>query len=127
MVQVGINGNPATTKSYQEKRLIDEETKVSNKRGMITFAHAGKNTRSTQIFINLVNNAYLDDQGFAPFAEVIQGMDHIDALYMDYGEGGNGSGKDGKGPNQGRIVREGNAYLNQLFPKLSYIISAEVI
>lgn len=99
----------------------------SNRRGTITFATSGKNTRSSQIFFNLVDNGFLDKEGFAPFAEVVSGMQHIDALYNGYGEGGRGDGKDGKGPNQGRVVREGNEYLDKLFPKLSYIVTAAVV
>lgn len=79
------------------------------------------------MFINLVNNAYLDSQGFAPIGRIVQGLEFIDSIYSGYGEGGTGSGTDGKGPSQGRIGREGNQYLDQVFPKLSYIINAKVI
>ena len=79
------------------------------------------------MFINLVNNAYLDPQGFAPIGRIVQGLEYIDSIYSGYGEGGRGDGTDGKGPAQGRIGREGNKYLDEVFPKLSYIISAKVI
>lgn len=99
----------------------------SNTRGMLTFAHAGKNTRGHQLFINIADNPYLDKQGFPPFGRVVEGMEYVDALYDKYGEGGKGDGSDHKGPSQGRIAREGNPYLDQYFPKLSYIVRAELL
>ena len=95
----------------------------SNSRGTVSFARAGKNTRSCQIFFNIVNNKYLD-KDFTPFARIVSGLEHIDALYNEYGEGGKGDGSDGRGPSQHRVVTQGNKYLDQYFPKLSYIISA---
>lgn len=126
MAQVGIHGNPVESAKWRSQTILDDPTKQHNTRGMVTFAHAGKNTRTTQIFFNVRDNSYLDNQGFAPFAEVISGMEHVDGLFNGYGEGGRGDGLDGRGPNQGRIQRNGNEYLNKAFPKLSYIISAQV-
>ena len=122
MAQVGMHGDPAVSASWRRKSILDDPAQQSNRRGTVTFAHAGKNTRSNQIFFNLVDNKYLDHD-FVPFGEIESGMEFIDAIYSGYGEGGVGDGRDGKGPSQGRIQREGNKYLNQLFPKLSYIIS----
>jgi len=85
----------------------------------LTFATSGKNTRTTQLFLNLVDNSRLDGMGFAPFAQVIEGMDTVDKIYSGYGEG--------RGPNQSRIQSEGNDYLNRDFPLLSYIKSAEIL
>ena len=99
----------------------------SNVRGTISFAHAGANTRAFSLFINFADNHYLDKQNFAPIGTVIQGMDYVDALYDKYGEGGKGDGSDGRGPTQGRIGKEGNPYLDKYFPRLSYIVSAEVL
>jgi cyclophilin family peptidyl-prolyl cis-trans isomerase len=111
---------------WQQKGPIkDDPVKQSNARGTLTFATSGPDTRTTQFFINTgKQNGFLDQQGFAPIGRVVEGMDYVDALYDGYGEGGHGDGTDGKGPNQGWIAREGNDYLNRLFPKLSYIISA---
>ena len=127
MVQFGMHGDPATNQLWTRKAIKDEPVKSSNGRGTISFACAGPNTRSNQLFININDNAYLDREQFAPIGKVIHGMKYIDAIYMGYGEGGNGSGKDGKGPSQGRISREGNAYLDQVFPKLSSILKAEIV
>ncbi len=89
---------------------------------MITFATAGPNTRTTQVFINFADNNMLDRQGFTPFGQVVSGMPVVDALYSGYGEGAPG----GQGPEQGRIQQEGNAYLVKQFGKLDYIKKATI-
>ncbi len=81
------------------------------------------NSRTTQFFVNYGDNSHLDGMGFAPFGEVVEGMDAVKNLYSGYGEGA----PQGKGPSQGRIHAEGNAYLKEEFPKLDYIISAEIV
>lgn len=96
--------------------------KVSNERSTVVFATAGPNSRTTQIFINTRNNNNsLDKQGFAPIGKVISGMDIVDRMYADYGEGP----PRGAGPNQAKIQSNGNAYLKENFPKLTYIESYE--
>lgn len=126
MAQTGMHGDPTTGKKWRKQNIQDDKVTQSNKRGRVTFAMAGPNTRTTQIFFNTVDNKFLDGQGFAPFASVESGMEFIDALYNKYGEGGRGDGKDKKGPNQGKINQEGNKYLNEVFPLLSSIVSATV-
>ncbi len=123
MAQFGINGDPEVSAVWRRQRIKDDPTKQSNTRGRVTFATAGPDTRTTQLFINFGDNAFLDDQGFAPFGEVVEGMDVVDRLFADYGEGA----PHGNGPDQGRIQQEGNAYLKAEFPKLDYIIHAEII
>jgi peptidyl-prolyl cis-trans isomerase A (cyclophilin A) len=122
MVQFGINGNPQLSKVWRDANIKDDPVKASNKRGMITFATAGPDTRTTQVFINFGNNAGLDDQGFAPFGQVISGMQVVDSLYAEYGEGA----PRGDGPDQGLVQSQGNAYLKNDFPKLDYIKSATI-
>lgn len=126
MAQTGMHGDPAVGKKWRKQNIPDDKVTQSNKRGYVTFAMAGPNTRTSQIFFNTVDNKFLDKQGFAPFASVESGMEYIDALYNKYGEGGRGDGKDNKGPSQGKINQEGNKYLNEVFPHLSYIISATI-
>jgi len=127
MAQFGIGSTPAKHKEWQKRVIKDDAVKVSNTRGTITFATSGANSRTSQLFINFGDNKFLDNQGFAPIGRVVEGMEHIDALFSGYGEGGKGDGTDGKGPSQGRLVNQGNAYLEKLFPKLSFIISAKLL
>ena len=119
MAQFGIHGNPTVAAAWRPAQIKDDPVKQSNKRGFVTFATAGPNTRTTQLFINFGDNAGLDKQGFAPFGEVTTGMDVVDKIYSGYGEGA----PRGKGPDQGRTQSEGNAYLTKEFPRLDYIKS----
>jgi peptidyl-prolyl cis-trans isomerase A (cyclophilin A) len=121
MVQFGINGDPAVSAVWRNARIPADPVKESNKRGYITYAMgATPDTRTTQVFINFKHNANLDGLGFAPFGEIVSGMDIVDKLYSGYGEGA----PRGNGPDQGRIQMEGNAYLTKDFPKLDYIKKA---
>lgn len=122
MVQFGIHGAPAVSKVWRDAKIADEPVKASNTRGMLTYAMAGPNTRTTQLFINYGNNARLDGMGFAPLGEVVEGMEIVDSLYQGYGEGA----PRGAGPSQGRMQAEGNRYLLESFPKLDYIVEAWV-
>jgi peptidyl-prolyl cis-trans isomerase A (cyclophilin A) len=122
MVQFGLNGDPNVSAQWRQARIRDDQVKQSNTRGMVTFATAGPNTRTTQVFINFGDNNRLDGMGFAPFGQVVSGMNVVDALYSGYGEGAPG----GSGPEQGRIQQEGNAYLTKDFAKLDYIKKATI-
>ncbi len=84
---------------WREARIADDPVKQSNKRGYITYAMAGPNTRTTQVFINFGDNTGLDSQGFSPFGRIVTGMDVVDKLNAEYGEGA----PRGRGPDQGRI------------------------
>jgi peptidyl-prolyl cis-trans isomerase A (cyclophilin A) len=123
MVQFGINGDPKVSAVWQNADIPDDPVKQSNSRGMITFATAGPNTRTTQVFINFGDNASLDGQGFSPFGKVVSGMDVVDSLYAGYGEGA----PSGRGPNQGIVQSLGNDYLGKAFPKLDYITKASIV
>ncbi len=117
VVQFGLNGDPKVAAEWEKKRIKDDPVKQTNAPATITFATAGPNTRTTQLFINLGNNRQLDSMGFSPFGKVIEGFDAVQKIYAAYGER----------PNQGRIVAEGNAYLEKAFPKLDYIKTAKII
>src|SRR5437868_1129663 len=122
MVQFGINADPKVSTPWRSATINDDPVKQSNKRGYITFATSGPNSRTSQVFINFGDNAALDRQGFSPFGQVTSGMNVVDALYSEYGEGA----PSGRGPSQGRIQQEGNAYLKKDFPKLDYIKKATI-
>jgi len=120
MCQFGIHGDPNVSRKWREATIPDDPVRGSNTRGSITFATAGPNTRTTQLFINFGNNINLDSMGFSPFGKVIEGMDVVDKINGEYGDGP----PSGSGPDQGRIQTEGNAYLKKEFPNLDYIKSA---
>ncbi len=123
MVQFGINGDPAVSAAWRNARIPVDQVKESNKRGFITYAMSGSpDTRTTQVFINFQDNSSLDGQGFAPFGEVVSGMAVVDKIHSGYGEGA----PRGKGPEQGRIQTEGNAYLTTGFSNLDYIKKATI-
>lgn len=117
VVQFGLNANPAINKVWENATIKDDPVKGSNTRGMLVFATAGPNTRTTQLFINLNDNKYLDGMGFSPFGMVTQGMDVVDMIYSGYGER----------PDQQRITQEGDAYLRKNFPMIDKIKMAKVL
>jgi peptidyl-prolyl cis-trans isomerase A (cyclophilin A) len=123
MAQFGLSGNPALNAKMDTLRIPDDPVTQSNKRGMLTFAMAGPNTRPNQFFINYGDNASLDVQGFSPFGRVVDGMTVVDAMYGGYGEGV----PNGQGPSQDLIATQGNEYLQRAFPKLDYIKSATIV
>jgi peptidyl-prolyl cis-trans isomerase A (cyclophilin A) len=123
MVQFGVNGDPKVSAAWRNARMKDDPVRISNKRTFVTFATAGPGTRTTQVFINFGDNSNLDGQGFAPFGQVVSGMKVVDSLYNGYGEGA----PQGRGPDQGRVQSEGNAYLASAFPNLDYIKKATIV
>jgi len=117
MAQFGINGDPKVTEKWANSNLQDDPVTQHNTRGMVSFATAGPNTRTTQLFINYGDNSRLDATGFSPFGRVMSGMEVVDQFYADYGED----------PDQSRIESEGNTYLKKEFPKLDYIKTAKIV
>lgn len=124
VAQCGIHGDPEISGRWREAFIPDDpQVGHSNARGTMAFANFGPGTRATQIFINLNNNPMFDSMGFTPFGKVIRGMMKVDHLYKDYGDGT----PRGRGPEQEKIQAEGNAYLENEFPRLDYIVSAAII
>jgi peptidyl-prolyl cis-trans isomerase A (cyclophilin A) len=122
MAQFGIHGDSAVTAAWRPRVIPDDPVRRTNGRGMVTYATAGPGTRTTQIFINYRDNNRLDASGFAPFGQVVEGMEVVDALFGGYGEGA----PQGRGPEQYRLNVEGEQYLARQFPKLDKINTARV-
>src|ERR1700738_738818 len=117
VVQFGLNANPAVNKVWHDAKIQDDPVVQSNKRGYLVFATAGPNTRTTQLFINYVDNARLDGMGFAPFGTVVEGMDVVDKIFPAYGEK----------PSQDLITDQGDAYLKANFPDMDKIKTATIV
>ena len=118
MAQFGINPDPKVSAVWRNENIVDDPVKESNKRGYVTFAKASApNTRSTQVFINYKTNDFLDPQGFAPFGEVIEGMENVDKFYSGYG--GN--------PDQTALQQMGKAYIDKNMPKVDLIKTATIV
>ena len=120
MAQFGISSRPDVARAWDNRTMFDDRVLHSNKRGFVTFASSGQpNTRGTQVFINkLDRNSYLDELKFAPFGEVVAGMEVVDMLYTGYGEDSN---------RQYEITNEGEAFITKYYPRLDKIIKASVI
>eukprot|EP00999_Lentomonas_sp_LEN2_P000931 NODE_1930_length_694_cov_65.139330_g1880_i0.p1 GENE.NODE_1930_length_694_cov_65.139330_g1880_i0~~NODE_1930_length_694_cov_65.139330_g1880_i0.p1 ORF type:complete len:206 (+),score=36.70 NODE_1930_length_694_cov_65.139330_g1880_i0:58-675(+) len=117
VVQFGINGDPATSHKWENANIQDDPVIIHNLPGTVAFADAGPNTRTTQLFVNLKDNSFLDHQGFTPFAKVLgNGLNDYKMINAQYGQH----------PNQAQIYADGNAYLKKSFPKLDYMWKCEV-
>lgn len=118
MVQFGISGDPKVQEKWGDKTIPDDPVVKSNKKGYVTFAKTPRpDSRSTQVFINYADNSFLDDQGFAPFGRVVEGMDVVEKINAEYRER----------PVQGLIRTRGNDYLKREFPRLDYIKKARIM
>ena len=123
MVQFGIHGDPKVSAKWRQASIQDDKVTKSNQKGFVSYAMAGPNTRTTQLFINFGDNSGLDRQGFSPFGRVSEGMDVVDAIYGGYGEGA----PSGKGPRQDLAQTQGNTYFRKSFPELDYIKTARLM
>jgi peptidyl-prolyl cis-trans isomerase A (cyclophilin A) len=118
VVQFGISPDAQVSHAWVNATIPDDPVKAHNARGTVTFASAGPNSRTTQVFVNLGDNSALDSQGFAPFGEVVSGLDVVDSLYSGYA--------DAPTEHQGEMMDQGNAYLDKAWPKLDSIETATV-
>jgi len=121
VAQFGLAADPRFTALYREEMILDDSVRHSNLRGAVTFARSGANSRTTQLFINLVDNARLDAAngfGFAPIGEVVKGMEFVDLFNAEYSA---------NTPSQGLISSQGNTYLRASYPRLDYILRMTVI
>jgi peptidyl-prolyl cis-trans isomerase A (cyclophilin A) len=123
-VQFGINGDPAVARAWREKTFPDDPFVQSNTRGTVAFAFAAPNGRSTQVFVNTSDNSATHDrEPFTPFGRVVAGMEHVDRINAEHGEGPGGI-RAGK---QHPFFEGGNAWLLRMFPRLDYIRRAIVL
>lgn len=129
VAQFGIHGDTAVSRAWADKTIPDDSVRAKNERGTISFARGGRNTRSTQLFFNLVSNSprldTLNGFGFPPIGRIVQGVEVLDSLYWQYT--GTRGGQTFPGPSQDSIRRQGNAYLRRAFPSLDYIERAKVV
>jgi len=120
VAQWGINGDPATSAKWENLEIPNDPVVKSNLRGYVSYAAEmqGSKTccRTTQLYLNYVDNSRLDQYGFSPFGFIQTGMSVADQFYNQYGEA----------PDQDQIYSQGNAYLKQNFPLLDYIVTATV-
>jgi peptidyl-prolyl cis-trans isomerase A (cyclophilin A) len=125
-VQFGINGDPKTSQQQRHIIIPDDALKQHNTLGYVAFSNTGPNTRSTQVYINLGDNSTRNDieAGFAPFGQVVEGMDIVEKLYDGYGEHSGGGMRAG---HQDEMFEGGNAYLDREFPKLDKLIRATIV
>jgi peptidyl-prolyl cis-trans isomerase A (cyclophilin A) len=122
VVQFGLAADSAVTESWRLRTIPDDSVRETNRRGTLVFAAGGPDTRTTQLFLNLRDNARLDAMGFAPLGEVVRGIDVMDALHLEYA-----LVPGGPTPDQRAIMREGEAYLAREFPLLDRILSARIV
>ncbi|UCF39209.1 MAG: peptidylprolyl isomerase [Acidobacteriota bacterium] len=124
IAQFGVHGDPEINALWAEATFPDDGAGQSNLRGTVSFAQGGPNSRTTQLFVNLVDSPILDETGFVPIGRVIEGMENIDRIYAGYGEPGP---KKGKGPIPTLLNKSGNSYLRKLFPEMDYIETAVLV
>jgi len=125
MAQVGMSGDPEIQAAWSGAPIPDDPIVKDNTRGMVTFAaKSAPDSRTTQFFINYGDNTHLRQYGkFAPFGQVVEGMEVVDSLYSGYGEGA----PRGRGPSQAAITQRGAEYLKKEFPELDYITQATLV
>jgi peptidyl-prolyl cis-trans isomerase A (cyclophilin A) len=124
-VQFGISGDPRTAEEWRHRVIPDDPLVQHNLPGFVAFANTGPNTRSTEVYINTGDNSRNDkENGFAPFGQVVEGMDTVEKLYGGYGEHSGGGMRAG---HQDAMFTGGNAYLDREFPKLDKLIQAYVL
>jgi peptidyl-prolyl cis-trans isomerase A (cyclophilin A) len=125
-VQFGINGNPTIAQRQRHITIPDDPLKQHNTPGYVAFSNTGPNTRSAQVYINLGDNTARNDieAGFAPFGQIVEGMDVVEKLYSGYGEHSGGGMRAG---HQDQMFEGGNAYLDREYPRLDKLIRATVM
>lgn len=120
--QFGMSGRPTIDQVWHDQPMPDDPRRMRNTTGTLTYAKAGADSRTTQLFFNYADNVALDDQGFAPIGRVVAGMDVLFRLHSGYGE----TQPRGRGPAFACILSHGNLYLSRKYRRLDYIEHIEV-
>lgn len=115
VVQFGIAAESEETAKWNTN-IKDDPVIMSNIYGTVSFATAGPDTRTTQVFINTADNSHLDDSGFSPFARVVSGM----AVVLNLN---NPTPGDSNGVDQDEYTEGGNQWLLESYPNISLIVS----
>ena len=123
MAQFGLSGDPYVNAAWKSQYIVDDPVLQTNSRGRVAFAKGGVHTRTVEVFISFKDNPALDDDGFAPFGEVIEGMDVVDSFHAAYGDGP----PRGDGPYAAMAQARGNEYLDDEFPELTRIVRATIV
>lgn len=123
-VQFGVPGDPALATAWRHATLPDDPRVVANRRGTVAYAFTTANTRATQVFISLADHPEFDTEGFAPFGQVVSGMEVVDSLYAGYGESAGGGMRAGR---QDSLFAAGNAWLARNFPLLDHVVRARIV
>ncbi len=119
VVQFGISGVPSFNNKWNALPLPDDPVLGSNTNGTLSFATAGPNTRTTQLFINMANNQRLDTQGFAPMGRVISGFHTVFQI-------NNPTPSDSNGVDQDAYSANGYKWIEEKYPTINSIIQAKV-
>ncbi|HEU4995354.1 MAG TPA: alpha/beta fold hydrolase [Gemmatimonadaceae bacterium] len=126
IAQFGLHGDPAVNAAWKSHPLADDAPRSRNARGTFAFAYLGPghpNTRNTQVYVNLADNARNDAEPFTVLGRVVEGMAVLDSLYAGYGERSGGGMRQGR---QGPLEAGGNAYMDREYPLLDRIIRVTV-
>jgi len=123
IAQFGISKDPAAANLWGSHTIRADSLVEHNTRGTISYAQFKPTDRTTNIFINLHDNANLDSLKFVPIGRVTAGMEAADSLFSGYGELPSSEAPLG---NPKRLYAETNKYLDEKYPKLDKIIKITI-
>lgn len=119
VVQFGIAAQPKETAKWNTN-IKDDPVLTSNVAWTVTYATAGPDTRTSQLFINYIDNSRLDDMGFSPFGVVVSGFNTALAIY-------NPTPGDSNGIDQDAYTMKGNSWLLKNYPETTLITCATLM
>jgi len=119
VLQFGISGSEEQNDKWLHSPILDDPVVGSNTRGSISFATAGPDTRTSQVFINYADNSRLDSMGFAPFGKVISGLEVAEAAF-------NPTPGDSGGVDQDMYEYFHNDWIRSEYPGINFVVGASV-